>query len=78
MLSGSTSLALTWCAMRQVNQELETAFSFNQYFLKDATDNREKNLNVLDVYIFLYLGFSPFTDAYMNVQNNTLLTNLST
>ena len=67
MLSGSTSSALTWCAMRQVTQELETAFSFNQYFLKDATDNRGKNLNVLDVYILLYLSFYPFTDAYMNV-----------
>ena len=67
MLSGSTRSALTWCAMRQANQELKTAFSFDQYFLKDATGNREKNLNVLDAYIFVCLGFSPFTDAYMNV-----------
>ena len=33
------SSALTWYAMKQGNQELETALSFNQYSLKDAADN---------------------------------------
>lgn len=36
------SSALTWYATRQVNQKLEKAFIFNQYFLKNATDNRER------------------------------------
>lgn len=47
------SPALTLYAMRQINQQLETAFIFNQDFLKDATDNREKHECILDVHISL-------------------------
>lgn len=41
-LEQGPSSTLTWYAMRQINQELGMAFLFNQYFLKDATDNRKK------------------------------------
>lgn len=54
-------------------KNLETAFIFNQYFPKNATDNGE-NVNALDVCISLCLVFSPFTDAYTDVWNNTSLT----
>lgn len=61
------SSALTWYAMEQGNQELEIALSFNQYFLKDAADNRGESGTVLAVPVSPWPGFSPPADARTDV-----------